>query len=161
MNILIQVGDSVSVVAVDENGQYSGAGLLNQPGQTLRGVIQRYWGHPNLVLVEDLLFGTGYHGVVTGCSAGGHGWTYRLYQVFSMKENIAAHNRMVHARKNNLPMTKPGVILAFERLKELESQPIPTWEEYDAPMHTSEEAVLRIENMLAARRLRREHGKTD
>lgn len=109
-------GDGVSVLAVDANGQCNGTGL-NEPGQTLRSVIRKYDGHPNLVLVHDAQFGTGYHTITQACSAGGHGWCYRLTPYYPESESSAAHEAMVAAAKAGRPVGKSGLTIAFDRLE--------------------------------------------
>jgi hypothetical protein len=112
--ILISVGSSVGVCAVDEDGQCNGTGL-NEPGQTLRSTIQRYEG--DLILVRDCLFGTGYHRVVTGCGAGGVGWTFRLEPFASAQQEVDAHTAMVQEVKEGKPVGRSFLSLVFDRLE--------------------------------------------
>ena len=114
--ILISIGNSVTVSEVDDNGQCN-ASKLNFPGQTLRAAIQKNYGSPNLILVWDTLFGTGYHSVTTGCSAGGHGFTFYLEPIYSEQEVIAVHGENVKKAKDGKPAGKSGLTLAFDRLQ--------------------------------------------
>jgi len=115
--ILIEVGGGVvGVLAVDAAGQCNGTGL-NFPGQTLADAIRKHDTNPNLVLVHDAIFGTGYHTITQACGAGGAGWTYRLTPYYSDDEAVAAHDAMVQACKAGRPVGKSGLAIAFDRLE--------------------------------------------
>lgn len=81
--ILITCGGSINVAAVTPEGQANGTNL-NYPGQSLHEALRKHEG--KLIVIFDALFGTGYHRVYFGCSAEGHGWTYRLEPLMPLKE---------------------------------------------------------------------------
>lgn len=127
MNILINVSGSGASIGEVTKGQVDCGAFAheNVPGNSLRNLIHKYWGHPNTIIVQDSEFGSGYHRVTTACGAGGCSWSYRLHLVVSDAEAIDLHDFMVQQAMAQLPVTgKSGLEVAFERAIDIENATI-------------------------------------